>query len=104
MLPEDPERADRPPARGSVEIPAFGAGGRVDETGLALVHEGEWIMPAPGSEATISPAGMEGGVGPVINYFFPVEIEVVGELSQAEMERVARFVFAAIEAEISARL
>ena len=29
----------------------------------------------------------------VINYYFPVEIEVVGTLSNVEMQRVAEFVY-----------
>jgi hypothetical protein len=64
-----------------MDIPAFQTGGRVRETGLALVHEGEYIMPAPGSEAVIEPAEMSSGV---INYYFPVEIVIVGSLPEEE--------------------
>jgi hypothetical protein len=67
------------------------AGGHVDRTGLAVVHEGEYIVPAPGSEATISPDAEE--VGRVVNYYFPVEIEVVGELGAEHMEAVAQYVY-----------
>ncbi len=72
------------------EVPMFQSGGRVRETGLAIVHEGEYITPAPGSEAVIEPTTMatEG----VINYYFPVEIIVVGSLPEEEK--------AAIEARI----
>ncbi len=47
---------------------------RVEETGIALVHAGELIVPAQGSEARLAPAG---GEGLVAQYVFPVEIEVL---------------------------
>lgn len=68
------------------ELPAFHAGGRVRETGLALVHEGEYIMPAPGSEAEIEPAEMRDQG--VINYYFPVEIVIVGTLPEEERQAI----------------
>ena len=68
------------------ELPAFQSGGRVRETGLAVVHEGEYIMPAPGSEVDIEPAEMTGQG--VINYYFPVEIVVVGALSDEDHDAV----------------
>ena len=49
---------------------------RVDRTGLALVHEGEVVLPAAGSEAQASVAMADDRA--VINYYFPVEIEVRG--------------------------
>jgi hypothetical protein len=75
---------------GGEELPMFASGGFVKETGLAVVHEGEYIMPAPGSEAVIEPTAVatEG----VINYYFPVEVVVVGSLPEEEK--------AAIEARI----
>jgi hypothetical protein len=108
MLPREPEPPDLPSGEESneaMEIPAFAAGGRVEETGLALIHEGEWIVPAPGSQAVIS-SGMqhEGEFGQIINYYFPVEIEIVGSLGQGEVERVAQYVFDALEAELSSRI
>ena len=36
---------------GREELPMFQSGGFVKETGLAAVPEGEYIIPAPGSEA-----------------------------------------------------
>ncbi len=67
---------------GREELPMFQSGGFVKETGLAVVHEGEYIMPAPGSEAAIEPAPMmtEG----VVNYYFPVEVVIVGGLSEED--------------------
>ena len=69
-----------------INIPEFQTGGRVRETGIALVHEGEYIMPAPGSEAVIEPAAMNGQG--VINYYFPVEIVIVGSLPEEEREAI----------------
>jgi hypothetical protein len=46
---------------------------RVDRTGLALVHEGERIFPAESSAARFGPLTPS-----VVNYYFPVEIEVIG--------------------------
>lgn len=75
---------------GEEELPMFASGGFVKETGLALVHEGEYIMPAPGSEAKIEPAEMTSQG--TVNYYFPVEIVMVGSLPEEEQ--------AAIEARI----
>ena len=46
---------------------------RVERTGLAVVHEGDRIFPGRGSQATMGPLAPS-----VVNYYFPVEIEVVG--------------------------
>jgi hypothetical protein len=87
----DDEEEDKPDM---ITILAFQEGGLVRETGIALVHEGEYIMPAPGSEATIEPAQMS--AQGEINYYFPVEIVIVGTLPEEERE--------AIEARIWERL
>ena len=75
---------------GMEELPMFQSGGLVKETGLAVVHEGENIMPTPGSEAIIEPAAMT--TQGVVNYYFPVEVVIVGSLPEEE--------HAAIEARI----
>ncbi|GAB2686939.1 hypothetical protein [Nocardia thraciensis] len=67
---------------------------RVDRTGLALVHEGELIKPAPGSAAGLSAAGPHGRT---INYHFPVHIEVVGELAGEQLDRVAAHLFTELD-------
>ncbi len=105
MLPEfDEQDTARDEDELSVGVPGFLSGGRVDRTGIALVHEGEYIMPAPGSEALIASGtgGLDGG--PVINYYFPVEIEVIGSLSEEQIRLVADYAFSAIEAELASRL
>ncbi|MFE5813187.1 hypothetical protein ACFQ6S_07270 [Streptomyces sp. NPDC056479] len=76
-------------------------GERVERTGIALVHEGEYIVPAPGSEAVLSPAA---GTGPVVNYYFPVEVELVGDLDDTMVRRVVAGVFAELDRELSSRL
>jgi hypothetical protein len=87
-----------------VGIPGFLSGGRVEQTGIALVHEGEYIMPAPGSEAVISP-GVEGVPdGQVINYYFPVEIEIIGDLNETQLRRVAQYVFDELETALRSQI
>jgi len=81
-----------------VAVPGFAAGGRVDRTGIALVHEGEYILPSSGSEAVITP-----GSGSVINYFFPIQIEVIGTLPDDEVQRVANYVFYELDRELATR-
>jgi hypothetical protein len=82
----------------SIQIPGFQSGGLVRETGIALVHEGEFIMPAPGSEAAIEPAQMsEQGE---INYYFPIEIVVVGSLPEAEREVIEASIWEKLSEEL----
>jgi hypothetical protein len=45
----------------------------VESDGLAVVHKGESIFPAEGMAATLTSMG-----GTVVNYYFPVEIEIIG--------------------------
>jgi hypothetical protein len=59
-------------------------GMRVRQTGIALVHEGEYIVPAPGSEAELEPAAVAGAEA--TNYYFPIELVVVGSLPEEERE------------------
>jgi hypothetical protein len=74
-----------------LEVPSFAGGGRVAKTGLALVHEGEYIgYAAPGHEHSIS---MQ----------FPVEIEVIGELTDAHKQAVAEYVYDQLDAALRSR-
>jgi hypothetical protein len=41
---------------------------------------------------------------PVINYYFPVRIEVVGALGDAEVQRVANYVFDEMDRELTTRI
>jgi hypothetical protein len=81
--------------------PVTETGTRVERTGIALVHEGEYIVPAAGSTAELAPAAAAGG--PDVHYYFPMEIEVVGELDDAMVARVADQVFAELDRELSSR-
>ncbi|MFD4507791.1 hypothetical protein [Streptomyces sp. NPDC058457] len=86
-------------AGGTFAVPGFATGGRVERTGIALVHEGEYIVPQAGSEAVVSPTSEDA----VINYHFPVQVEVVGTLPDAEVQRVAGYVFDQLDRELAAR-
>ncbi|MBD0708192.1 MULTISPECIES: hypothetical protein [unclassified Streptomyces] len=81
-------------------VDAFTGGGRVDRSGIALVHEGEYIVPAAGSEALVSRGD---GPGTVVHYHFPVEVEVVGALQDHHVRRVAEHVFAELDRELGSR-
>jgi hypothetical protein len=83
-----------------VAVPGYATGGRVERTGIALVHQGEYIVPDTGSEAVVTPWN---GAGPVVHYYFPVQVEVVGTLPDAEVERVAGYVFAELDRELATR-
>ena len=84
----------------ALPVPGFAAGGRVERTGIALVHEGEYIVPQPGSAAVITPEHRTGE----INYYFPVTVEVVGSLSDDEVRRVAEYVFTELDRELATRV
>jgi hypothetical protein len=86
-----------------MQLPAFQVGGRVDRTGIALVHEGEWIMPAPGSDALVAPLPDEAPQGQVVTYHFPVEVEMVAQLSDAQRRSVANHVYDELDAALRAR-
>jgi hypothetical protein len=85
-----------------VDVPAYAAGGRVERTGIALVHEGEYIVPQAGSEAIVAPDSW--GNDGVVNYYFPVQVEVVGCLSDVEVRRVADHIFAELDRELASRI
>jgi hypothetical protein len=93
------DSATFPESDESLELPGFAGGGRVDRTGIALVHEGEYIVPASGSEAVVSP-----GSGTVVNYYFPVHVEIVGTLPDDEVLRVASYVFDELGRELGTRV
>jgi hypothetical protein len=76
MMPDDFDEEEE------MMVPSFQTGGLVRETGIALVHEGEYIMPAEGSEAVIEPAAMASSA--TVNYYFPVEIVIAGSLPEEE--------------------
>lgn len=63
-------------------------GGQVRRTGIALVHRGEFILPAPGSEAEIQQ--LEEDARTTINYHLPVEVEIVGALDEEQREEIVQ--------------
>jgi len=103
-MPDD-QVDDEGPFTGTMveaSVPGFQTGGRVERTGIALVHEGEHIMPAPGSEAQITTYDQANGV--VINYYFPVEIEVIGALNDEQIRSVTEYVFDELSRELDSRM
>jgi hypothetical protein len=83
---------------GLVAVDVFAAGGRVEQTGIALVHEGEWILPAPGSAADVTPVSAEALGAGVVNYYFPVEVEMIGDLTDAQRRAVADQIYDELDA------
>lgn len=63
---------------------------RVLETGIALVHEGEFVLPAAGSEARAELVADDARA--VIEYHFPVEIEIRGAGQPVDMAEITRYV------------
>jgi hypothetical protein len=87
-----------------VALPGFATGGRVTKTGLAVVHRGEYLVPAVGSEAELTHEPPAGGGGPVIHYHFPIEVEVVGTLGEQHIRRVARHIYEELGAALRSRV
>ncbi|MDB5370571.1 MAG: hypothetical protein JWP20_2129 [Roseomonas sp.] len=65
---------------------------RVRRTGIALVHEGEIILPAPGSEALLERGTASGPAA--VHYHFPVEIEIISGGAAIDLDAVAEHVLA----------
>jgi hypothetical protein len=59
---------------------------RVTHTGIALVHEGELVLPAAGSEAQAERVVADDRA--VIHYHFPVEVEVRAGGAQIDTHRL----------------
>ncbi len=70
-------------ARGGGGAPAA----RVRRTGIALVHAGELVLPAAGSEAQAEAVIVSDRT--TIHYHFPVEIEVVSFGAGADHDLIA---------------
>jgi hypothetical protein len=66
----------------------------VDSTGLAVVHKGESIVATPDAAAKLVAAPAQ-----VVNYYFPVEVEVVGV---GTAEALAERIYDALQRELSA--
>jgi hypothetical protein len=64
---------------------------RVLQTGIALVHEGELVLPAAGSEAQAERVADD--TRAVIHYHFPVEIEVRAGGERVDANEIATLVF-----------
>lgn len=93
---------DGQPEGGLVAVPGYQTGGYVERTGIALVHQGEYILPAPGSEAVISGGG-GAHAGQVVNYYFPIEVQVIGAPSRETLRQLAEFVYDELLSAFNAR-
>jgi hypothetical protein len=105
VLPPRSRPRSTQPEAGVVALPAFQRGGRVERTGIALVHEGEYIVPAPGSEAAIAPNATvpAGESGQVINYHFPVEVVVIGGVGAEQLGELTEHVLGELETALRSR-
>jgi hypothetical protein len=65
---------------------AGGYAARVTRTGIALVHEGELVLPAAGSEAEAEIVDSDSRS--VIHYYFPVEIEVRASGGEIDIDEI----------------
>lgn len=90
--PSKLDREDETETPGLIGVRGFADGGRVERTGIALVHQGEYVVPAPGSEAVIS-AGEGPRGGAVINYYFPVEVQIVGTPTAEQLRQIADYIY-----------
>jgi len=66
---------------------ADGRAARVKRTGIALVHAGELVLPAAGSEAQSELVAADDRT--VVHYHFPVEIEVRAGGATIDAQRIA---------------
>lgn len=74
---------------------------KVTRTGLAVVHEGEVVMPAIGDEAMGLVEGW-GGSG-TVSYHFPVEIEVRVAPTLDEVQAMIDAAFEGLAARLTGR-
>jgi len=81
---------------GLIMLPAFENGGRVEKTGPAYLHEGEYVVSAERASAVSDVTRMHDKQ--VINYYFPAEVEVIGSLSYADIQYIARHIYDELDA------
>jgi hypothetical protein len=88
--------------------------GRVERSGIALVHEGEYIGPDPSSSVLIVPttyadssrSTQDGSDEPddrEVHYYFPIEVEVIGSADAGVVDAVAARVFDELQREMASR-
>jgi hypothetical protein len=64
---------------------------RVLATGIALVHEGELVLPAAGSAAQAAVVADDARA--VVEFYFPVEIEVRTGADRIDVQAIANHVY-----------
>ncbi len=94
------------------DLPLLDTAGRIERTGIALVHEGEYVLPEAAGAARIAPSPSpgpdEGGQEPAseveeVHYWFPVEIEVVGAADPELADALVARVFEELRRELASR-
>lgn len=65
---------------------AGGRAARVSRTGIALVHEGELVLPAAGSAVEAEQVAEDART--TIHYHFPVEVEVLPAVSSIDVDAI----------------
>lgn len=79
---------------------AGGGAARVTRTGIALVHEGELVLPAGGSEAEAEAVAADAAT--IVQYFFPVEIEVRTVGTEVDSDAIVDAALDSLVAELAA--
>jgi hypothetical protein len=68
----------------------------VEHSGLAVVHQGDRIVAAPGSEAVLSSAA-----GPDVEYHFPIHVVMVGDMGEETKQEIEARIWDALYAALS---
>ena len=68
----------------------------VEETGLAVVHRGERVVAAPGSEAVLSTHR-----GGDVHYYFPVHVVIAGDLPEAIKSEIEARIWDGLQAALA---
>jgi hypothetical protein len=74
---------------------------RVSRTGIALVHQGELVLPAPGSEAQAELVLDDART--VVHYHFPVEVEVRATSQAVDVEAIVQETLRRLAAQLENR-
>lgn len=68
----------------------------VEHSGLAVVHQGDRIVAAPGSEAAMSSVS-----GPDVEYHFPIHVIMVGDIGEETKQEIEARIWDALYAALS---
>ncbi len=103
---DDAPTEDPPPLDAAARIE------RIERTGIALVHEGEYVLAEAAGTARLAPSPppgpQDGSQEPAaeveeVHYWFPVEIEVVGAADPELADAIVARVFEELRRELASR-